>query len=174
GRRTPGEATDIHVNVIKMAFIKEESEDVEIEEAFRVKQEDTEELTECDNFILLGDPVYPLLEWLIKGYPSSPTLTPEQASTPQHGRYANLPPVEEALAADLCPESLKVNVKSLIVHPNKACRMMANIAGKAYTAAGQAASALHTMAVLVFQAKMLKQLDEHGPDPEIFRGFQRH
>ncbi len=47
---------------------------------------------------------------------------------------------------------------------------MVNIAGKAYTAAGQAASALHMMAVLqVFQAKMLKQMDEHGPDPEIFK-----
>ncbi len=29
----------------KMAFIKEESEDMRIEEAFRVKQEDTEEQT---------------------------------------------------------------------------------------------------------------------------------
>ncbi len=29
----------------KMVFIKEESEDVKIEEAFRVKQEDTEEQT---------------------------------------------------------------------------------------------------------------------------------
>ncbi len=31
--------------VIKMAFIKEESEDMKIEEAFRVKQEDTEQQT---------------------------------------------------------------------------------------------------------------------------------
>ncbi len=31
--------------IIKMAFIKEESEDVKIEETFRVKQEDTEEQT---------------------------------------------------------------------------------------------------------------------------------
>jgi len=29
--------------IIKMAFIKEESEDMKIEETFRVKQEDTEE-----------------------------------------------------------------------------------------------------------------------------------
>ncbi len=31
--------------VIKMVFIKEESEDVKIEDTFRVKQEDTEEQT---------------------------------------------------------------------------------------------------------------------------------
>ncbi len=44
-RKTPAEATEIHVNIIKMAFIKEESEDVKIEEAFGVKQEDTETQT---------------------------------------------------------------------------------------------------------------------------------
>ncbi len=83
--------------------------------------------------------------------------------------YSKLPPIEEAVAAHLCPSTL-LRVKSAAVHPNKPCRTTANIAGKAYVAAGQAASALHSMAVLqVFQAKMLKCLDEQGPDPEIFR-----
>ncbi len=44
-RKTPAEATEIHVNIIKMEFIKEESEDVKIEEAFGVKQEDIETQT---------------------------------------------------------------------------------------------------------------------------------
>ncbi|ROL41885.1 hypothetical protein DPX16_3513 [Anabarilius grahami] len=38
--------------IIKMAFIKEESEDMKIEETFRVKQEDTEEQTDCKDFRL--------------------------------------------------------------------------------------------------------------------------
>ncbi len=47
-RKTPAEATEIHVNIIKMAFIKERVRDVnvkKIEEAFGVKQEDTETQT---------------------------------------------------------------------------------------------------------------------------------
>ncbi len=44
-RKTPGGATEIHVNVIKMAFIKEENEDLKIKEAFSVKQEDTDTQT---------------------------------------------------------------------------------------------------------------------------------
>ncbi len=40
---TPAEATD--GTIIKMVFIKEESEDMKIEETFRVKHEDTETQT---------------------------------------------------------------------------------------------------------------------------------
>ncbi len=41
-------------------------------------------------------------------------------------------------------------------HPFKPCRATSALAGRAYSAAGQVASALHSMAVLqVFQAKML-------------------
>lgn len=48
--------------------------------------------------------------------------------------------------------------------------MTVHIAEKAFISAGQAASALHTMAVLqVFQAKLLKTLDENSPDPEAFK-----
>lgn len=35
--------------------------------------------TEVD-FFLLGDPAYPLMNWLMKGFTSSPRLTPEQES----------------------------------------------------------------------------------------------
>ena len=40
-RKTPAEDTETHT-VIKMEFIKEESEDMKIEETFRVKHEETE------------------------------------------------------------------------------------------------------------------------------------
>ncbi|KAL0150149.1 hypothetical protein M9458_054576 [Cirrhinus mrigala] len=41
---------------------------------------------------------------------------------------------------------------------------------KAYAASGQAASALHTMAILqVYQAKVLKDLHEGVPDPELLQ-----
>ncbi|KAL0151337.1 hypothetical protein M9458_053331 [Cirrhinus mrigala] len=41
---------------------------------------------------------------------------------------------------------------------------------KAYTASGQAASALHAMAILqVYQAKVLKDLHEGVPDPELLQ-----
>lgn len=32
------------------------------------------------NHFLLGDPAYPLMDWLIKGYTHSPRITPEQES----------------------------------------------------------------------------------------------
>ena len=46
-----------------------------------------------------------------------------------------LPPLEEAVAAHLCPPA----------HPSKPCRMSSALTDRAYSAAGQAASALHTL-----------------------------
>ncbi len=58
-----------------------------------------------------------------------------------HG-YVRSPPVEETVAAHL---------------PSKPCRTTAHLANKAYASDGEAASALHAMAVLqVFQAKLLQ------------------
>ena len=77
--------------------------------------------------------------------------------------YESLPPLEEAVAAHLCPNTARAT------HPNKPCRATSALAGRAYSASGQAASALHTMAVLqVYQAKLLQSMDETGPDPEAF------
>ncbi|KAL0146542.1 hypothetical protein M9458_058173 [Cirrhinus mrigala] len=80
--------------------------------------------------------------------------------------YSRPPPVEDTVAAHLCP-SRGWKTTSL---PSKPCRATAHIAEKAYISAGHAASALHTMAVLqVFQTRLLRSLDEEGPDPESLR-----
>ncbi|XDV36517.1 hypothetical protein PO909_006278 [Leuciscus waleckii] len=77
--------------------------------------------------------------------------------------YHSLPPVEEAIAAHLCPPSAGRCAKLAL--PSKACRMTSTLLGHAFSAAGQAASALHTMSSQqIFQADLLRKLDENGPD----------
>ncbi|XDV24344.1 hypothetical protein PO909_028555 [Leuciscus waleckii] len=77
--------------------------------------------------------------------------------------YLSLPPVEEAIAAHLCPPSAGRRAKPAL--PSKACRTTSSLLRRAFSAAGQAASALHTMATLqIFQADLLRKLDEEGPD----------
>ncbi len=59
------------------------------------------------------------------------------------------------MAAHLCPPTA-IGWKVRASHPSKLCRATSALAGRAYSVAGQAAPALHSMAVLqVFQAKML-------------------
>ncbi len=59
--------------------------------------------------------------------------------------------------------------KAKAAHPSKPCRMTSALAGRAYSSAGQAASALHSMAVLqVFQAKLPHSMDESNPNPAAF------
>ncbi len=54
--------------------------------------------------------------------------------------------------------------------PSKACKLTATLVAKAYSAAGQAASALHAMAILqVHQAKALKQVHEGSTDPGLMQ-----
>lgn len=67
------------------------------------------------------------------------------------------------MAAHLCPPSAQgLNAKP--------CRTISALAGRAYSAPGQAGSALHTMAVLpAFQAKLLHGLDESGPKLDAFK-----
>ncbi len=79
--------------------------------------------------------------------------------------YAGIPKVERAVAVHLCPWNAAAwrNRPRL---PSKACKLTAALAAKAYSAAGQAASALHAMAILqVHQAKALKQVHEGSTDP---------
>ncbi len=54
--------------------------------------------------------------------------------------------------------------------PSKACKLTAALAAKDYSAAGQAASALHAMAILqVHQAKALKEMHEGSYDPGLMQ-----
>ncbi|KAL0186275.1 hypothetical protein M9458_017945, partial [Cirrhinus mrigala] len=69
------------------------------------------------------------------------------------------------VAAHLCPPTA-IGWKTKASHPSKPCRRTSALAGRAYTSAGQAASALHSMAILqVFQAKLLAQSDRSALDP---------
>ncbi len=69
-----------------------------------------------------------------------------------HG-YVRSPPVEETVAAHLCPAAAKT-LGSDISLTSKPCRTTAHLANKAYASDGEAASALHTIAVLqVFHGK---------------------
>ncbi|CAM4629912.1 unnamed protein product [Leuciscus chuanchicus] len=85
--------------------------------------------------------------------------------------YLCIPPVEEPVATHLCPPS--AGWQSHPSLPSKACRTTSALIGRAYTAAIQAASALHTMAVLqVYQADLLRKMDEAGPNPENFNDLR--
>ncbi len=79
--------------------------------------------------------------------------------------YTRIPPVERAVAMQLCPNSTWRGEPSL---PSRACEHSSDLTGRAYQACGEAASALHAMALLqVHQAKALRDLHEGGHDPQI-------
>ncbi len=83
--------------------------------------------------------------------------------------YAGIPQVERAVALHLCPRNAATwrNRPRL---PSKACKLTAALAAKAYSAVGQAASALHAMAILqVHQAKALKKVHEGSTDPGLMQ-----
>ncbi len=59
--------------------------------------------------------------------------------------------------------------KAKAAHPSKPCRTTSALAGRAYSSAGQAASALHSMVVLqVLQAKLFRSTDESNLNPAAF------
>ncbi|ROL45289.1 hypothetical protein DPX16_17900 [Anabarilius grahami] len=83
--------------------------------------------------------------------------------------YKRMPPLDEAVAAHLCPPAA-VRWKNKRALPSQPCRTTSALAGRAYSSASQAASVLHTMAILqVFQAKLLRSMDESGTDAPTFR-----
>lgn len=87
-----------------------------------------------------------------------------------HG-YVRMPPVEETVAAHLCPSSSALGSDRSL--PSKPCRFTAHQADKAYAAAGEAVSALHAMAILqVFQAKLLQSLDGGAVGADVIRDLR--
>ncbi len=77
--------------------------------------------------------------------------------------------LDESVAAHLCPPTA-IGWKAKASHPSKPCRITSALAGRSYASAGQAASALHSMAVLqVYQAKLLSAVDESELDPATLR-----
>ncbi len=90
-----------------------------------------------------------------------------------HG-YATMPPLEETLAEHLATNSAAA-WKSHPLLPSKSCRVKSSLVGKSYSAAGQAAAMLHSMALLqAYQAELLKELDEgEGITPEAVKELRR-
>ncbi|XP_057179662.1 uncharacterized protein LOC130547610 [Triplophysa rosa] len=83
--------------------------------------------------------------------------------------YVDVPQVERAVAVHLCPQAAST-WRGRPKLPSKACRTSASLVSKAYTAAGQAASSLHAMAILqVHQAKELKEIHEGKTDPGLMQ-----
>ncbi len=83
--------------------------------------------------------------------------------------YMEIPPVERSAAMQLCPNTAATWRGNPLL-PSRACRYSSALTGSAYAACGEAASALHAMALLqVHQAKALRDLHEGGHDPEVLR-----
>ncbi len=84
----------------------------------------------------------------------------------RENRYEGMPPVEEMLASYLSVgETSSLKVPSL---PSKPLQETSRLKGRAYVAAGQAVTPLHTMVVLqAYQADLLKDLDKgQGLSPD--------
>ncbi|KAL0191697.1 hypothetical protein M9458_014395, partial [Cirrhinus mrigala] len=100
-------------------------------------------------------------------YTNSSSLTTLEAD-PARG-YTEVPQVERAIAMHLCPQ----NAASWRGHPklpSRACKFSSALVAKAYMASGQAASALHAMAIRqVYQAKVLKDLHKGIPNPGLLQ-----
>ncbi|KAL0147528.1 hypothetical protein M9458_057156, partial [Cirrhinus mrigala] len=95
----------------------------------------------------------------------SPSLTTLDGG-PARG-YTEVPQVERAIVMHLCPQNA-ASWRGRPRLPSRACKFSSALVAKAYVASGQAASALHAMAILqVYQAKVLKDLHEGVPDPEL-------
>ncbi len=81
--------------------------------------------------------------------------------------YTEVPPVERSVAMQLCPRTASTWRGNPLL-PSRACRHSSALTGSAYAGCGEAASALHAMALLqVHQAKALRDLHEGGHDPEV-------
>ncbi len=78
--------------------------------------------------------------------------------------YTGIPSVERSVAMQLCP-TVASTLRGEPCLPSRACKYSSGLTGSAYRACGEAASALHAMALLqVHQAKALRDLHEGGHD----------
>ncbi len=78
--------------------------------------------------------------------------------------YTGIPSVERSVAMQLCP-TIASTLRGEPCLPSRACKYSSGLTGSAYRACGEAASALHAMALLqVHQAKALRNLHEGGHD----------
>ncbi len=103
-------------------------------------------------------------------HPSASVALTSVDGTEEKG-YEHLPPLEESVAAHLCPPTA-IGWKARASYWSKPCRATSALAGHAFSAAGRAASALHSMAVLqVFQSKMLAN-EEAGLDSASLRDLR--
>ncbi|KAL0146880.1 hypothetical protein M9458_057819 [Cirrhinus mrigala] len=83
--------------------------------------------------------------------------------------YTEIPQVERAITMHLCPQNA-ASWRGRPRLPSRACKFSSTLVAKVYAASGEAASALHAMAILqVYQAKVLKDLHEGVPDPELLQ-----
>ncbi len=81
--------------------------------------------------------------------------------------YMEVPPVERSVAMQLCPRTASTWRGNPLL-PSRACRHSSALTGSAYAACGEAASALHAMALLqVHQAKALRDQHVGGQDPGV-------
>ncbi len=78
--------------------------------------------------------------------------------------YTGIPSVERSVAMQLCP-TVASTLRGEPCLPSRACKYSSGLTGSAYRACGEAASALHAMALLqVHQAKALRDLHKGGHD----------
>ncbi len=81
--------------------------------------------------------------------------------------YTGIPSVERSVAMQLCPTAASTLWGEPCL-PSWACKYSSGLTGSAYRACGEAASALHAMALLqVHQAKALRDLHEGGHDLKV-------
>ncbi len=81
--------------------------------------------------------------------------------------YTEVPPVERSVCDAIVSKDRFYLARNPLL-PSRACRHSSALTGSAYAACGEAASALHAMALLqVHQAKALRDLHEGGHDPGV-------
>ncbi len=85
-----------------------------------------------------------LARTLFVSHPPPYTLHLTSVDGAEETGYKHLPPLDESVAAHLCLP-MAIGWKARATHPSKPCRATSALAEHAYSAAGQSASALHSI-----------------------------